>query len=134
MADKSTLTVVYTPNSALQNFLDALIRIARVVVESILRLPRRHAWTFVDSSVIVVDIIPKKCLGGPGHTKDFFGVLAKTRGIFPGFHDIRGRRQIFRAAFSFHPASEWMNSAAEEFPPRFMACDVIFEKFQKEPL
>ena len=37
---------------------------------------------------------------GPDHTKDFFGVLAKTRGIFPGFHDIRGRRQIFHAAFS----------------------------------
>ena len=37
---------------------------------------------------------------GPGHTKDFFSVLAKTRGIFPGFHDIRGRRQICRAAFS----------------------------------
>ena len=47
---------------------------------------------------------------GPGHTKDFFGVLAKTRGIFPGFHDIRGRRQIFRAAFSSYPASEWMRS------------------------
>ena len=38
------------------------------------------------------------------------------------------------SALRFHPASEWMNSAAEEFPPRFIACDVIFEKFQKEPL
>ena len=37
---------------------------------------------------------------GPGHTKDFCGVLAKTRGNFLGFHDIRGRRQIFRTAFS----------------------------------
>ena len=35
---------------------------------------------------------------GPGHTKDFFGVLAKTRGIFLY---IRGRRQIFLAALSF---------------------------------
>ena len=25
-------------------------------------------------------------------------------------------------------------STAEEFPPRFMVCDVIFKKFQKEPL
>ena len=38
------------------------------------------------------------------------------------------------SALRFHPALEWMNSAAEEFPPRFMACDVIFEKFQKELL
>ena len=29
------------------------------------------------------------------------------------------------SALRFHPASGWMNSAAEEFPPRFMACDVI---------
>ena len=35
------------------------------------------------------------------------------------------------SALRFHPASEWMNSAAEEFPPRFMACDVNFEKFEK---
>ena len=38
---------------------------------------------------------------GPGHTKDFFGVLAKTRTIFLGFLDIRGKRQILLAAFSF---------------------------------
>ena len=31
---------------------------------------------------------------GPGHTKDFFGVLVKTRGIFLAFLDIRGRRQV----------------------------------------
>ena len=38
---------------------------------------------------------------GPGHTKDFFGVLAKTRGISLGFLDIRGRRQIFLDGCSF---------------------------------
>ena len=67
---------------------------------------------------------------GPGHTKDFFGVLAKKREIFLGFHDIRGRRQI--SAPRFHPASEWIISAAEECPLRFMACDVIFENFDFE--
>ena len=35
-----------------------------------------------------------------GHNKDFFGILAMTRGNLLGFHDIRGRRQMFRAAFS----------------------------------
>ena len=38
------------------------------------------------------------------------------------------------SARRFHPASgpEWMNSAAEEFPPRFMACGVIFENFKRK--
>ena len=38
------------------------------------------------------------------------------------------------SALRIHPASEWMNSVAEKFLPRFMACDVIFEKFQEELL
>ena len=36
------------------------------------------------------------------------------------------------SALRFHPASEWMNSAAEEFPPRFMACHAIFENFKRK--
>ena len=41
------------------------------------------------------------------------------------------------AVLCFHPASvrsEWRNSAVEEFPPRFMACDVIFENFKRNYL
>ena len=34
------------------------------------------------------------------------------------------------SALRFHPASEWMNSAVEEFPLRFMACGVVFENFE----
>ena len=64
----------------------------------------------------------------PSHTKDFFGVSAKTRGIFLGSHDIQGRREIFRAAFS-------SSFGVDEFrrggiSVACMACDVIFENFE----
>ena len=71
---------------------------------------------------------------GPGHTKDFFGVLDSwpRRAEYSPVSMTSAEDARF-SALRFHPASEWM-TAAEEFPPRFMACDVIFEKFQKELL
>ena len=60
----------------------------------------------------------------------FLGVLAKTRGIFLSFLDIRGRRQIFLAAFSFSFGvdSAWGVSAA------FHGMWRHFGNFQKEQL
>ena len=76
---------------------------------------RSHQITFSKKVLIILSPVPVCSVVGlrfvtrkthvvgscPVTPNNFFGVLAKTRGIFLGFLDIRGRRQIFLAAFSF---------------------------------
>ena len=65
----------------------------------------------------------------PGHTKDFSAFWPRRAEIY--LVSMTSAEDVRFSALRFHPASKWMNSAAEEFPLRFMACDVMFKNFKR---